>query len=53
VQIPVGLYYSPTTVAGGGAALKKLTQGTTVVTSTIPGFITAIVEGNRSVTITP
>jgi hypothetical protein len=53
VQIPVGLYYSPTTVATGGAALKKKSQGTTVVTSAITGFITAIVEGNRSVTINP
>jgi hypothetical protein len=53
VQIPVGLYYSPTSVAAGGVALRKLAEGTTVVTSTIPGFITAIVEGNRSVTITP
>jgi len=53
VQIPVGLYYSPTTVAGGGVALKKLSTGTTVVTSAIPGFITTSVEGTRTVTINP
>ncbi|MDH5198415.1 MAG: hypothetical protein OEY20_14330, partial [Gemmatimonadota bacterium] len=53
VQIPIRLYYSPTTVATGGAALRKLAQGTTVVTSAIPGFITTILEGNRSITITP
>jgi len=53
VQIPVGLYYSPTTVATGGAALRKASQGTTVVTSAIPGFITTTVQGIVSVTITP
>jgi len=53
VQIPVRYYYSPTSVATGGAALKKLTQGTTVVTSAITDFITTTVEGVRTVTINP
>jgi hypothetical protein len=53
VQIPAGAIRSPLTVAAGGAALKPLATGTTVVTSTIDGFITTLVYGRRSVTVTP
>jgi hypothetical protein len=53
VQIPIGLYYSPTTVATGGAAFKKLAQGSTIVTAAIPGFITLTQDGTRTVTVNP
>ncbi len=53
VQIPVGLYYSPTTVAGGGVAIRKLSEGTTVVSGAVSGFVTLSVEGNRSVQVNP
>jgi hypothetical protein len=52
-QIPSGAFRSPLTVATGGAALKPLAAGTTVVTSAIDGFITALVYGRRSVTVNP
>jgi hypothetical protein len=39
VQIPSGLYYSPTTVATGGVAFNVLLGGTTVVSASIPGLI--------------
>jgi hypothetical protein len=53
VQIPSGTFRSPLTVAAGGAAFKPLAAGTTVVTSTIDGFITTLLYGRRSVTVTP
>jgi hypothetical protein len=53
VTIPIGSYYSPTTVGGGGAAFKGTAAGSTVVTGSVPGFITLIVEGQRGVTVTP
>jgi hypothetical protein len=53
VEIAVGSYNSPTTVATGGAAFKPLTAGTTVVTGAATGFITTSVEGNRTVTVNP
>jgi hypothetical protein len=53
VQIPTGLYYSPTSVSTGGAAFKKLTQGSTVVGAAIPGFITLSLDGLRTVMVTP
>ncbi len=53
VQIQPGQYYSPTTVAAGGVAFKKLSQGSTVVTAAIPGFITLTLEGIRTVIVNP
>ncbi|KPJ94448.1 MAG: hypothetical protein AMJ53_05215 [Gammaproteobacteria bacterium SG8_11] len=40
VTIPVGGYQSHSTVATGGVAFDPLTTGTTIVTASIPGFIT-------------
>jgi Bacterial Ig-like domain (group 1) len=53
VQIQPGVYLSPTTVVSGGVAFKKLTQGSTVVTSSMTGLITLSAEGNRTVTVNP
>ena len=39
VQIPIGLYYSPTSVATGGVAFNVLLGGTTVVSASIPNLI--------------
>ncbi|MHC1725307.1 MAG: PKD domain-containing protein [Syntrophobacteraceae bacterium] len=38
VTVPVNTYYSPQTVAGGGAAFDPLTGGTTTVAATAAGF---------------
>ncbi len=38
VTIPVGLSYSPASVAAGGVAFDPLTAGNTTVTAAIPGF---------------
>jgi len=53
VTIPIGTYYSPTSVIQGGAAIKGTAAGTTVVTGSVPGFITLLVDGQRTVTVTP
>ena len=53
VQIPSGRYYSPTSVATGGAAFKELSQGSTVVSGAIPGFITLVLDGARTVVVNP
>jgi hypothetical protein len=53
VTIPIGTYYSPTSVIDGGAAIKGTAAGTTVVTGSVPGFITLIYDGQRTVTVTP
>jgi hypothetical protein len=39
VQIPIGQYYTPTSIATGGVALDVLTAGSTVVTAGIPTYI--------------
>lgn len=39
VQVPVGTYYSPTTVAAGGVALDVRNAGTTTVQASIPGLV--------------
>jgi hypothetical protein len=39
-------------VLAGGVAIDPLAAGSTVVSATIPGFITTT-NGSRSVTITP
>ena len=51
VQIPVGQYYSPTSVASGGVAFRPLSIGSTVVAVNIPGFIQMITNGVRTVTV--
>jgi hypothetical protein len=53
VQILPGLYRSPTSVAADGSAFQPLSAGSTVVSGAIPGFITTIYDGNRTVTVTP
>lgn len=53
VYIQPGLYYSPTAIAQGGVGLRPLAQGTTTVSVTAPGFLQAIINGVRQVTITP
>jgi hypothetical protein len=52
VLIVEGNYQSPTAVATGGVAFKPLTEGTTTVTATIPGFITTT-YGTQTVTVNP
>lgn len=49
-QIPIGLYYTPTTVASGGVGFHPLTSGTTSVSVTMPGTI-VMPTATRSVTI--
>jgi uncharacterized protein YjdB len=44
------LYYSPTSVAAGGAAFQPLVAGTATITVTAPGFIT-LPAGTRSISI--
>jgi adhesin/invasin len=53
VTIPIGSYYSPTVVGDGGAAFKGTAAGSTVVTGSVPGFLTLIIDGQRTVTVTP
>jgi hypothetical protein len=53
LQLQPGQYYTPTTVAAGGVAFKKLSQGSTIVTSAIPGFVMLTIDGVRSVTVNP
>lgn len=50
VSIAAGASSSPGTVAGGGAAFRPFTAGTTVVSATIPGF-TSTTNASRSVTV--
>ncbi|MGD2046094.1 MAG: hypothetical protein PVH96_07720 [Gemmatimonadota bacterium] len=49
--IPVGLYYSPTTVVGGGVAAEPVAAGTATITATAPGFITQP-AGSQDVAVT-
>lgn len=49
--IPVGLYYTPTTVAGGGVALVPSGPGTATVTATAPGVVTQP-NGSLDVSVT-
>ncbi len=48
--IPVGLYYTPTSVAQGGVAFHPLTSGSTAITASAPGVIT-LAQATRSVTV--
>jgi hypothetical protein len=50
VTIPVGQYYSPTTVAGGGVAFDPVGAGTTTITATVPGFLQRP-TANQAVTV--
>jgi hypothetical protein len=38
-QVPVGLYYTPTSVASGGVGFRPLTTGSADVSVTVPGYI--------------
>jgi uncharacterized repeat protein (TIGR01451 family) len=49
--IPSGLYYTPTSVAGGGVAFDPVGVGTATVTARAPGFI-AQPNATQSVTVT-
>ncbi|MEP7326130.1 MAG: hypothetical protein ABI836_09300, partial [Gemmatimonadota bacterium] len=49
-QIPIGLYYTPTTVATGGVALHPILAGSTTISATIPGYL-PIATSIRAVTI--
>ncbi len=51
VTIPVGSYFSPTTVAAGGVAFDGTALGSTTVSATIPGFI-ATTNASQTVTVT-
>jgi hypothetical protein len=51
LQIPVGQAQTPTSVASGGVALRPLSAGTTVITTTIPGFFPITGAGAITVTI--
>ena len=39
VQIPAGQFQSPTTVGGGGVALRPVAAGSVTITTTIPGLV--------------
>ena len=46
-----GTYYTPTSVAGGGAAFRPLTPGTTTVSASIPGFTQTTNAAGETVTV--
>jgi hypothetical protein len=50
--IPLGQYYTPTSVASGGVAFDPLTSGTTVINATLAGFI-ALPNIPFTVTVNP
>jgi hypothetical protein len=50
-QIPIGLYYTPTTVASGGVGLRPVTSGNASISVSIPGFITTNPGGIRPVQV--
>jgi len=52
VQIVVGDYYSPGSVADGGVAFDPIAVGTTTVTATIPGFVTLPAAGYGAIDVT-
>ena len=51
VEVPAGLYYSATTVAGGGVAFDPIAAGTSTVVASIPGFV-ALPTASQLVTVT-
>lgn len=50
MTIPVGEFWTPSSVAAGGIAFDPLGIGTTVVTATAPGF-TPTADGTQTVTV--
>jgi hypothetical protein len=52
VQIVLGQFSSPSTVAAGGIAFDPLTAGSTTVSATIPNFV-ATTAATVTVTVTP
>jgi hypothetical protein len=50
-QIPIGLYYTPTTVASGGVGLRPVASGNANISVSIPGFITTNPGGIRPVQV--
>ncbi|HEU4569631.1 MAG TPA: Ig-like domain-containing protein [Gemmatimonadales bacterium] len=51
-QIPVGSYYTPTSVATGGVAFDPLATGTTTLTAAAAGFL-ALPAATKVVNVTP
>jgi len=51
VDIPIGQYYSPTSIATGGIGFRPLLAGSTTVTATAPGLATMTGTGVRVVTV--
>ena len=46
-------YYTPLTVASGGAAFRPLTAGATTVSASIPGFLQTANAAGQTVTVSP
>jgi hypothetical protein len=53
VDVPVGSYYSPTTVNTGGVAFDPLTTGTTTVSTSVIGFDNTWPGASVTVTVSP
>jgi hypothetical protein len=50
IAIPLGQYYTPTSLASGGVTLDPLTTGTTVITASVPG-VTSLAGASVTVTV--
>ena len=53
VQIPSGSAGSPSSVAAGGVAFDALSEGTTTISATAPGFKSTFSLSSEEVTVTP
>ena len=49
--VPVGFYYTPTSLVGGGVTLEPLNAGTTTIAASAQGFVTQPL-GSQAVTVT-
>jgi hypothetical protein len=51
-QIPVGFYYTPTSLGTGGVAFRPILGGSTDVSASITGFVAMSTTNPRTVTVT-
>jgi Big-like domain-containing protein len=51
VQVPIGQYYSPTTIATGGIGLRPIAPGVAIVRATASGYIQMSGNGVRQVNV--